>query len=499
MFWIADGFQSGWSGFPLDVAVAAGAQSAAWSAMYMATEEARSQRQQFFSSLLRVWWISAFLLCTLTLLTAILFTPWKGSYLWRPVVEVSLYPAALFVAYVGLWGRTGIEVMSDEQIEEPLLNGAVNERTGDEHVELYENAGLFSLATFSWLDGILRVGRRKPLELGDMPPLPTEDSTEAMYRTFKSSWDALKQKNPDETPSIPLTLWKSFWSIVVVNAMFAFANVVTSYVGPFLINDFVEYLSGRRRFEHEGLTLVLIFSFAKVIENTTQRQWYYGIQYLCLRVKAALTVVVYRKALRLSNTARQNHSSGEIINYMSVDVQRVSDFGWYLHQIWILPLEVALALAILYRVVGMAWVAGLVAAAFTLLLNTPLEKLQEKYQAGVMEAKDKRMKALSECLRNMRVLKLQSWEQRFLMTIEELRQGEYNWLFKDCISRALGVYVFWLAPIMISVATFGTCVLFGIPLTSGRILSAIATFRVLQEALSSFPELVSFYAQTRVW
>lgn len=497
LFWLVDGFQKGWSGFPLDIIVSAGAQSVAWGAMYMGTEETRKGRQQFFPTLLRVWWISAFLLSTLTFLSSILFIPWKGAYLWNVVVEIILYPAALFVAYVGLRGRTGIEVMG-EQIEEPLLNGADNESTEEEHVELYQNAGFFSLAAFSWLDPLLRVGRKKPLEIADMPPLPPEDSTESMYEKFRSSWDALKQKKPEETPSISLTLWKSFWPIVVVNAMFAFGNVTASYIGPFLINDFVEYLNGRRRFEHEGLTLVLIFSFAKVIENLSQRQWSYGIQYLCLRVKAALTVVVYRKALRLSNTARQSHTSGEIINYMSVDVQRVSDFGWYLHQVWILPVEVALALGILYRVVGMAWIAALVAAIVTLLLNTPLERLQEKFQTAVMEAKDKRMKALSECLKNMRVLKLQSWEQRFLLRIEELRQGEYNWLFKDCIARAFQVYIFWMAPIVISVATFGACVLFGIPLTSGRILSAIATFRVLQEALASFPELVSFYAQTRV-
>lgn len=499
LFWLVDGYQDGWSGFPLDTVVSAGAQSVAWGAMYMGTEETRKGRQQFFPALLRVWWISAFLLSTLTFLSSILFVPWKGAYLGNAVIEIILYPAALFVAYVGLRGRTGFEVMADEQIEEPLLNGADNVKTEEEeHVELYQNAGFFSLAAFSWLDHLLRVGRRKPLEIADLPPLPPEDRTEAMYEKFRSNWDALKQKKPEETPSISLTLWKSFWPIVVVNAMFAFVNVMASYIGPFLINDFVEYLSGRRRFEHEGLTLVLIFSFGKLIENVAQRQWYYGIQYLCLRVNAALTVVVYRKALRLSNTARQSHTSGEIINYMSVDVQRVSDFGWYLHQFWILPVEVALALGILYRVVGMAWLAALVAAVVTLLLNTPLERLQEKYQTAVMEAKDKRMKALSECLKNMRVLKLQSWEQRFLLRIEELRQGEYNWLFKDCIARSFQVYIFWLAPIVISVATFGACVLFGIPLTSGRILSAIATFRVLQEALSQFPELVSFYAQTRV-
>lgn len=498
LFWIADGYEYNWSGFPVDIVVATGVQSVAWGVMYMATEDTRKQRRPFFSSFLRAWWIMAFLFSTFTFVSSVLV---NGQPLWVIIVEVGLYPAVLFVAYLGCRGRTGIEVISDDEMEEHLLNGASDGSTGDQHerVELYENAGFLSLLTLSWLSGILRVGRRKPLELEDMPPLPPEDSTEAMYELFKSSWDALKQKKPDETPSVVMALWISFKPYILVNAVFAFINVVASYVGPFLINDFVEYLNGRRRFEHEGLALVLVFSIAKVIENATQRQWYYGIQFICLRVKAALTVVVYRKAMRLSNTARQSHSSGEIINYMSVDVQRISDCGWYIHQVWILPLEVALALGILYRVVGMAWVAGLVAAAFTLLLNTPLEQMQEKYQAGVMEAKDKRMKSLSECLRNMRVLKLQAWEQRFLKKIEELRQGEYHWLFKDCIARALGVFAFWLTPVTISVATFGACVLFGIPLTSGRILSAIATFRVMQDAISSFPELVSFYAQTKVW
>lgn len=84
---------------------------------------------------------------------------------------------------------------------------------------------------------------------------------------FKFSWDVLKQKNLDEIFLIFLMFWKFFWFIVVVNVMFVFVNVVISYVGLFFINDFVEYLSGRWRFEYEGLILVLIFLFVKVIEN----------------------------------------------------------------------------------------------------------------------------------------------------------------------------------------------------------------------------------------
>jgi ATP-binding cassette subfamily C (CFTR/MRP) protein 2 len=116
----------------------------------------------------------------------------------------------------------------------------------------------------------------------------------------------------------------------------------------------------------------------------------------------------------------------------------------------------------------------------------------------VMEAKGECMKATAEALCNKRVLKLQAWEKKYLAKIEELCLGEYGWLLKDCIACAVLVYTFWLAPVVISVLTFGTCVLLGIPLTAGRILSAIATFGVLQEALSSFPELISVYAQTKV-
>jgi hypothetical protein len=85
---------------------------------------------------------------------------------------------------------------------------------------------------------------------------------------------------------------------------------------------------------------------------------------------------------------------------------------WYLHHCWLLPLEIVMALGMLYKVVGMAWIAALAAACLTLLLNTPIEKCQEKYQDKVMEAKDECMKATAEALCNMCVLKLQAWEKK---------------------------------------------------------------------------------------
>lgn len=124
------------------------------------------------------------------------------------------------------------------------------------------------------------------------------------------------------------------------------------------------------------------------------------------RVRAKVLILL--QSLRLSSIARKNRSSGEIINYVALDVQRVVDFMWWIHDIWILPLHVTLALTILYLNVGwQAALAALVATIATVLANVPLTKLQLKFQEQLMGAKDARMKTSTECLRNMRILKLQ--------------------------------------------------------------------------------------------
>lgn len=198
--------------------------------------------------------------------------------------------------------------------------------------------------------------------------------------------------------------------------------------------------------------------------------------------------MVYRKGLRLSSTARQSHTSGEIVNYMAVDVQRVGDYSWYLHDIWMLPLQIVLALAILYKNVGIASVATLIATIISIVVTVPLAKMQEDYQDKLMASKDDRMRKTSECLRNMRILKLQAWEDRYRRKLEEMRGVEFKWLRKALYSQAFITFIFWGSPIFVSVVTFATSILLGGQLTAGGVLSALATFRILQEPLRNFPD-----------
>ena len=61
---------------------------------------------------------------------------------------------------------------------------------------------------------------------------------------------------------------------------------------------------------------------------------------------------VVRKSLKLSNSARQIFTTGEITNLISVDTQRLLDNIPYLTVLWGAPVQVILALVLVYRELG---------------------------------------------------------------------------------------------------------------------------------------------------
>eukprot|EP00252_Welwitschia_mirabilis_P019394 TRINITY_DN4472_c0_g1_i2.p1 TRINITY_DN4472_c0_g1~~TRINITY_DN4472_c0_g1_i2.p1 ORF type:complete len:1511 (+),score=277.83 TRINITY_DN4472_c0_g1_i2:245-4777(+) len=459
--------------------------------------------------LLRAWWATevALVLCDVIVgATQISKGREKTTDISFLVGLLSL-PALLYLCFVGIKGRTGIEYngpppvspMSSDLLQ-PLLDPT--EEEGCQKVTPYADAGLLSLATLRWLNPLLAVGATRPLQLKDVPMLAPKDRCETSFKEVRSNWENLWTQSPSESPSLTKALFISFWKEALVNGVFAGLNTLVSYVGPFLISYFVDYLSGKQALPfyvpHEGFLLAGIFFAAKLVEIITTRQWYLGVDVLGMHVRGALTALVYEKGMKLSSQARQSHASGEIINYMAVDVQRIGDYSWYLHDIWMLPLQIILALGILFKNVGIAAFATLIATVISILLNTPLAQMQEEYQGHLMSAKDDRMRTTSECLRNMRILKLQGWEERYRAKLEQLRNTEFVWLRKALYAQAFVTFVFWGSPIFVSVVTFGTSILLGRKLTAGGILSALATFRVLQEPLRNFPDLVSMIAQTKV-
>jgi len=393
-------------------------------------------------------------------------------------------------------------------LEETLLNGeaSVSNNNSDSKKTLrneistsYSNAGFFSILTFSWMTPLIALGNQKTLDHEDLPLLSTNDSAYGTFSTFRNKLE-MECGNVRNVTTINLAkvLFFSTWQGILISGFFALLYTCASYVGPYLIDNLVQYLNDENKVKNEGYILAMMFVGAKLVECLSQKHWMFKFQQVGVRMQSMLVSLIYAKGLTLSCKSKEGYSSGEIINLMTVDVERIGEFCWYMHEPWRAVLQVSLALFILHRSVGAASVAAFAATVVVMLLNHPMASLQEKFQGKLMEFKDKRMKATSEILMNMRILKLQAWELKFLSKVIHLRKLEEMWLKKFLGCTAIVRFLFFNAPTFIAVVTFGSCVLLSIPLESGKILSALATFRLLQMPVYNLPDTISMIAQTKV-
>ncbi|KAG7037342.1 ABC transporter C family member 7, partial [Cucurbita argyrosperma subsp. argyrosperma] len=476
-------YRNGWSEEHMVTLLDFGLKAIVWGTVsFCLHSQVLKSGKSKFAIHLRVWWVSYFVVsCYCLAVDLALYRQAHSLPIRYLVSDIMSIVSGLLIMYVGFFGKS---VSEQNPLEEHLLNGESSYTSlgngdvelkncrGDETVTPYETAGIWSILSFSWMGPLISTGSKKALNV-------------------EASIDSPRF-------SLIKGLLYSAWKEILLSASFALIYTLATYVGPYLIDTFVQYLNGSRDFENEGYVLVCVFFLAKLVECLAMRHWFFRVQQIGLRVRAALVAMIYNKGLTLSCQSRQQHTSGEIINFMTVDAERVGEFSWYMHDVWLVVFQVVLALLVLYKNLGLASIAAFVATIAIMLINVPLGKLQEKFQDKIMESKDARMKATSEILRNMRILKLQGWEMKFLSKISELRNIEAGWLKRFLYTLSVTTFVFWGAPTFVSVVTFGTCMLLGIPLESGKVLSALATFRILQEPIYNLPDTISMVVQTKV-
>ncbi|CAI5992242.1 unnamed protein product, partial [Closterium sp. NIES-64] len=93
---------------------------------------------------------------------------------------------------------------------------------------------------------------------------------------------------------------------------------------------------------------------------------------------------------------------------------------------------------------------------------------------------------------NVEVIKLHAWEGRFLEQIEDYRAEEAAWLARYNYLMAANIVFLWMSPLLVASATFAACVAFEEPLSAASIFTAIATFRILQVGVRSLAWLARY-------
>ncbi|KAJ0945269.1 putative ABC-type xenobiotic transporter [Helianthus annuus] len=115
-----------------------------------------------------------------------------------------------------------------------------------------------------------------------------------------------------------------------------------------------------------------------------------------------------------------------------------------------------------------------------------------------MAAQDRRLKAITEAITNMKILKLYAWESHFQKAAEKLRNEEMRWLSAVISQRGVYLMLFWSSPAIVACVTFYTCYYIGIPLDASNVFTFLATIRIIQEPIRLIADTAAVFIEARV-
>ena len=122
------------------------------------------------------------------------------------------------------------------------------------------------------------------------------------------------------------------------------------------------------------------------------------ISELKLKVRAAIVTAVYKHVINVSTVELNKFNTGEVLNYMSTDTDRVVNFAPSLHAIWSLPFQLIVTIVLLYQQLGVSSLTGVGITILVIPLNKFIADKIGSMSTKMMEAKDNRVQNMAELL-----------------------------------------------------------------------------------------------------
>lgn len=180
-----------------------------------------------------------------------------------------------------------------------------------------------------------------------------------------------------------------------------------------LIIDFIQTPTKETPGMWYGITLIGVYLFIDLLGKMFSQQGNYMQAILGAKAYTGVVAITYNKVLRCSSATNKTFSQGEIINFIQVDAEKIKFLAWAFPIVARLPILLVFALSFLIYFLGYSLVASLGIASVLVVINFFLAVIGQKIQKVVLKRKDRRMRATTEIINNIKIIKLNSWIKYF--------------------------------------------------------------------------------------
>uniref|UniRef100_A0A8D0BKR7 ABC-type glutathione-S-conjugate transporter n=1 Tax=Salvator merianae TaxID=96440 RepID=A0A8D0BKR7_SALMN len=369
------------------------------------------------------------------------------------------------------------------------------------------------------LSRLLWKGYKQPLTTEDLWSLAEENSSEEIVAKVGAAWrknrEAAERGGPgssaDETTSLfqpeygpSKALLKAFWSAFGTSFLVGTLSLAIADVFLFLIPEtlsfFLEFIADPEAPRWKGyLFAALLFSLG-CLQTVFEQQYMYRCLVLGVRLRTAVSGLVYRKILVMSSAARQTTTTGEIVNLVSVDVQKLMDAIIYLNGTWLAPVRILICFVFLWQLLGPSALTAIAVFLFLLPLNFVISKKRSHFQEAQMKYKDDRAKLTSAALGDIKILKLHGWEKKFMEKILDIRSQELQALKKSQFLFSLSLTSFHSSTFLMTFIMFTVYTLAdaGNILNAQKVFVSLALVNILDRAHSFLPFSINAVVQAKV-
>ncbi|KAF9106720.1 hypothetical protein BGX27_009048 [Mortierella sp. AM989] len=376
-------------------------------------------------------------------------------------------------------------------------------------------ASLSALALFSWADPLIALGFKRAMNKDDIWDFRLSDYSSAVIHHFRQSILATRKNYP-----FIVRLVINFRKRITVQVFWAVCWAFLIFVGPFALERILYFVEHKDTISAEwGYIYVFGMFFGMLLATVAQSQMLWHGRRISMQLRSIVVGEVYAKALRRKDRAGQTQKAssndsddsdedgkenepftyGAINTMISNDTSEISEASAYLQDLYILPLQITLAILLLYRVLGWPALAGVVTMACFIPFNLFLTKKVEKIQDDLMKATDKRSELMNELLQAIRIIKFFSWERNFYAKVDRARERELSRLRLRFTWWIFGTAMWFGTPVFVTITTFFVYTkVAGNILTAEVAFPALALFNVLRAPMDAFPEMLSLCLRAKV-
>ncbi|KAI4355833.1 hypothetical protein L6164_004569 [Bauhinia variegata] len=371
---------------------------------------------------------------------------------------------------------------------DPLLSNDMDLEEGI-HGDFAENWNFWDLLTFRFITTVINHGAVKQLNPEDLLPLPTDLDPSSCHNIILVCWHA-HLSDHTLNPSLFRALCCAYGWPYLRLGLLKVVNDCIGFVGPLLLNKLIRFLQ-QGSDNLDGYLLAISLGLTSTIKSFLDTQYSFRLSKLKLKLRSSIMTLIYQKCLYLNLAERSKFSSGEIQTFMSVDADRTVNLCNSFHDIWSLPLQIGVALCLLYTQVKFAFVSGLAITILLIPVNKWISELIANATKKMMEQKDERIRRTGELLTFIRTLKMYGWELLFSDWLMETRSLEVKHLATRKYLDAWCVFFWATTPTLFSLFTFGLYALMGHQLDAATVFTCLALFNTLISPLNSFPWVIN--------